>query len=373
MNRLESDSSSWTKYSNVLKTIGRCSVGAVLLAGLAPFAAIAKDYSSINIFGDSLVDGGNFFNISSELIGIGLPPTPPYAQQFSNGDVWSEQLAQSLDLAPAQSSVVLPSILSGTAPVPSEGINFAIGGSLSDDTNGIPGFAGLRSQIATFSTLSTVAPPAPATLNVIQAGGNDYNNAIINPDQSPATLATLPEQVTNNLVEAIAGLIDAGAADILVANLPNLGNQPYAQALNSFNPLSSAGLSALSTQHNLLLANKLTALEATSGANIIQLDVGSLIDGAIGSPDEFGFTNVTDSCLSDFVSITEFGAPCSNPDEFLFWDDVHPTAQTHSLIAQLAVDTLGKGEPQSVPEPVSTAAILLVGNGLLLRQKQRIG
>ena len=182
----------------------------------------------------------------------------------------------------------------------------------------------------------------------------------------------------DNLVDAIAGLINAGAADILVANLPTLGNQPLAKSLDNINPQTSAGLSALSTQHNFLLANKLNTLKANSAANIIPLDIGGLIDDAVDSPKSFGFANVTESCLSDFVSILDFGTPCENPDEFLFWDDVHPTAQAHSLVAQFAFDTLADSkpgnppkDPQSVPEPASAVALIFIGSGLLLQRKRR--
>jgi len=283
--------------------------------------------------------------------------------------------AQSLNLSPAQSTAVLPDIFSGSEPIPSEGINFALGGSLSDDSNAVAEFPGLRSQVATFSALSAISPSDPNALNVITAGGNDYNLAIVSPDASPTSLAALPEQVTDNLVDAVAALISTGATDILVANLPDLGSQPFAQTLNLVNPQGSAGLSALSTQHNLLLTNKLTALGTTSGTNIVQLDVESITNSVINNPNEFGFTNVTDSCLSDFVSIVDFGAPCSNPDEYLFWDDIHPTTRAHGLIAQLAADTLtgsGPKDPAAVPEPATAAAILLVGGSLLLRQKQRL-
>ncbi len=371
MDRLKLNLSPRKNYSAFLTAVGRCGVGAAILIGIVPFAAAAKDYSSINIFGDSLVDSGNFFNLTRELTGTGLPPAP-YAQQFSNGDVWAEQLAEALDLSPALSTAVLPGILSGSTPVPSEGINFALGGSLTDDSNSQPGLPGLQSQIAAFNTLSTFSPLGPNTLNVLLAGGNDYNQAIVSAPL--AGLATLPDQVTNNLIDAIATLISIGAEDILVSNLPNLGTQPFAQTLNSFNPQSSASLSALSTQHNLLLSQKLTNLETASGANIIQLDLESFTDEAVNSPDTFGFTNVTDSCLSNFVSVVNFGTPCSNPDEYLFWDAVHPTTKAHSFVAQLAIDALAHEDTQkSVPEPTSTVVTLLVGGSLLLRRKQRIG
>ena len=48
-----------------------------------PAVAIAEDnITGLNIFGDSLMDAGNFFNLT------GLPPSPPYGQKFSNGPIW---------------------------------------------------------------------------------------------------------------------------------------------------------------------------------------------------------------------------------------------------------------------------------------------
>lgn len=56
------------------------------------------DYAAINVFGDSLMDAGNIFNLTER------PPSPPYAQKFSNGSLWVEQLANELSLTPTLST-----------------------------------------------------------------------------------------------------------------------------------------------------------------------------------------------------------------------------------------------------------------------------
>lgn len=73
--------------------------------------------------------------------------------------------------------------------------------------------------------------------------------------------------------------------------------------------------------------------------NIIPLDVRTLVDNAIANPSQFGFTNVTSNFLQ---------SDATNANQFLFWDDVHPTNPGHNLIADLALKAI-----TSIPELTS--------------------
>lgn len=271
---------------------------------------------------------------------------------------------------------MLPGLFDGTVAPPTEGVNFAFGGSLSSDVNvGGPPLPGLQQQIETFGVLSAVVPPDPDALFLLLAGGNDYNEAIANPD--PTTpLAALPEQVTENLVNAVTALIGQGAQQLLVSNLPDLSLQPFADTLDQINPQSSSLLSGFSQQHNQLLSQKLTALEAASGVEIIQFDLEGLLNSVVESPEAFGFENVTDACLINFQPGFQFDGICENPDEFLFWDNIHPTEAGHSAIAQLTLSTLTAADPenppaQSVPEPAVVLGLLVGAGAMALSTRYR--
>lgn len=337
-------------------------------------------YSGINIFGDSLMDAGNLFHIA------GVPPSPPYAQKFSNGPIWVEQLADRLSLSPVLSIAVVPDKPNGKATLPSEGINFALAGSLSSELNLEPQLPGLSQQITTFVKLAQTTPPIPSALFLLLAGGNDYNSAVSshaasNPAASTtSTLSDLPEQVTDNLTKAAADLIGAGARHLVVGNLPDLGRDPYAKSLDQINPRSSAILTQLSTKHNQLLAQKLTALSATTGVHIIQLDLDGLLASVTANPDQFKFKNITDPCLTHFKSGFVFDGICEHPDEFLFWDDVHPTQAGHGAIAQLALSTLTtqkttqkttKESTKSFLQPISILGLLTMGGGIAILKLRR--
>ena len=63
-----------------------------------------------------------------------------------------------------------------------------------------------------------------------------------------------------------------------------------------------------------------------------------LTNDLAANPGNYGLTNVSWPCL-DFLA--ESGGICENPDEHMFWDGLHPTAATHKIIAEAAVQSAG--------------------------------
>jgi hypothetical protein len=86
------------------------------------------------------------------------------------------------------------------------------------------------------------------------------------------------------------------------------------------------------------LATALDTLEAERGITITRLDTFALLENIIANPAAFGFTNTTGACLAGdpFVG----GTPCIQPESYVFWDLIHPTAAAHTLLAEFAFAAL---------------------------------
>ena len=319
------------------------------------------------------MDAGNLFTLTSAFSTEGvpaLPPSAPYAQKFSNGALWLEYVATELQLSPVLRTDLA---ISPSTTDPADGINFAFGGALSSDNNltdaDLPALAdnlsGLQEQVEEFSMIADALPNTQNSLNVISAGANDYFAALTSPESlGDLPIEQLPNVVTGNIISGLEQLNAVGAKDFIVMNLPPLEDTPFANFLDQQSEADvSSTIGQLTALHNQQLSQKIGEFsDRNPDTNVILLDANALFNEAADNPEVFGFNNTTESCLINFQPGFNFEGVCDNPGEFLFWDDVHPTATTHQIIsdaalAKLQPDTYAK----SVPEPVSSFALLLVG------------
>ena len=311
----------------MIKTSLLVRVFGLLLLFSSPFA-FALPYNSLYVFGDSLSDNGNAYLLT----GGAVPPSPPYAQRFSNGPVAVENLAAAFGIG------LSPSALGGT--------NYAVGGATTGTASFISPFlngTGISSQISAFTAAPPVFDPA-RSLFVVWGGPNDF---FLNP-----TAASIAPAVTN-LANAITALAGMGVEHILVPNMPDLGTTPFGLSLGA---AGSAGLTTLSLGFNQGLAQMLGSLDAVLAADIIPFDTFSLLAEVRLNSSVYGFANVSEQCLGN--------PACTDPDTYLFWDGVHPTARGHAILgARFAV---------AVPEPSSVALLLagLTGIFILRRRKE---
>lgn len=301
----------------------------VFLLLVPALTSAGQTFSRIVAFGASLSDSGNDFamrHVASvppyERLDPLMIPDDPYAKgghRFSNGVTWVEYLGRSLGLAgsvlPAfQSSSFKPSdyAVKG-ARAYADGINF-----------------NLAEQVNAFMNDFGGAAPSDA-LYVIEIGGNDIRDSLTAFASGGDGSAILTEALTG-VAGNIQRLYAAGARTFLVWRMPNIGLTPALRILDKITPGASALAGVLTQSYNAGLDSVLATLGALPGIEFKRLDAYQILGNITSDPATYGLTVVDTTCVTPNVAPYE----CRNPDEFVFWDGIHPTTAVHAIIAQEA-------------------------------------
>lgn len=292
--------------------------------------ATPADYTGLYVFGDSLSDVGNVLGISGDTV---PPPQTYYQGRFSNGSIWADRLSQKMGLGPLKpSGIVAPAFTPGTDTA----VSFAIGGTTTDPSTTIPAnidLPGLVGQVGLFNTFFGGSADSGA-LYAIWSGSNDYLGA------APADLGPAVANASANFQTAVNSLYGAGAREFLVLNLPDLGQTPLVAEAG---PLAQAALNNITAAHNAQLALDVTGLSASlADSTFYTVDVNALIGGLTFSLD----AGPAAGCLFEnpFTagvcnSVLHLSAPS------IFWDELHPTTDTHRQIFYAAKLAAGIPEP----------------------------
>jgi phospholipase/lecithinase/hemolysin len=349
-----------------IRTMAGCCAASLLAVAVQPAQARLSSLSNLYVFGDSLTDIGNSWVVS----GNALPPSPYYDNgRTSNGPVSPDYLWGLFNPA---SPGLLPSKLGGTV--------YAVNGS----TTGFVNFNSIRSQnpppiqaiftnqgaASQLSAFTTTNPSfdSSTSLFMIWLFPNDVlgwlstakdAGTVLGGSPAPADAQGLIQNGISNIATMITALAGRGATKFLVPNMADLGSAPVFRG-KPFSPL----LSSLTAAFNTNLDPVLQSLDSSlPGVEITRFQTDDLFSKLVHNPGSYGFTNVTDACLN-----ISAGTICSNPDQWLFWDDIHLTTAGQRVVAQNFYGAI------AAPGPLPLAgATVAFGWSRRLRRRIKLG
>lgn len=310
-------------------------LSAALLVGLAAPAAaspITDLFTSFTVLGDSLSDNGNAYAATGET----RPPSPPYFEgRLSNGPVWNESILADFAAAGLPAANVA---FAGARAVPN-----------GDDSPDLP----VQAAAAGLSGLWHGAEDLVA----VWAGANDALAAIGSPTQK-----ALVEAAADTVVATIAGMAIAGVENVIAFTLPDLAQTPLYRLLR---PGLAADATLAATQFNDRLRAGLNLLDLVDAADIFVVDTFGTLDTA-------DYDETLYPCFFDDPAVAAlFDRPqlCDNPQDYVYFDLIHPTAGVHRQIDDLARQAVG-ATLAPVPLPAGGALLLVALAALTLRRRR---
>jgi len=275
---------------------------------------VANGYTQVISFGDSMSDNGNMFKIGMDLANWGIPMPPNVGGRFSNGPVVIEIMSDILN-----------------RPL----LNYAFGGATSGYDALIPAYGfhiGMLKEVDDFiGSLGSFKMADSKALYVIWTGPDDfYKGANIFNSKMPST-------VTANIKTAMISLYSRGARNFLVPLMPDLSITPAATKHDS----ATDGYLEAAHARSVELSSALTAMLTSFArqyplAKVRTFDTYTVLTDEMQKYAALGY-NTTDSCYDPpYMGLP--GPACDNPDNYLFWDQNHPTAWVSSLIGERFAD-----------------------------------
>lgn len=329
----------------------------------------AGSLKEIVFIGDSLSDNGNLYAVLKV-----VPKSPPYFKgRFTNGATWAENVGKyfydksyinTKIYAWGGATAILHNPLhdSFIAPITLDGEMYAY-------------------------FLNTLFQNKSNVLYIIWIGANDYLY-----DRQP-DMNALADSVVDKISWAVSALINQGAQNLMVLNLPNLSRTPFALSHHS-----GERLNALSLLHNQKLQQAMNNIRNQNPeVKIISLDVFNIFNELLDDTQKYNqrygvnLTNRKDSCwkggmtlnnidqarltadlqkaytakesAANNVNMTAMShtilnspalalayatgkaqedglVPCDNANQYIFWDELHPTQIVHQILAQIVEQSL---------------------------------
>lgn len=141
----------------------------------------------------------------------------------------------------------------------------------------------------------------------------------------------------SNITLAVTTLYTNGAREVIIGDLPNVGQTP------AFNAAPAGFANYVDSKvalFNAMLQSAMTnAMKQNPGLRIYFVNLNAVLSNVLSAPAAYGFTVTTIDALEDpNLTNKSFNGPGAN---YVFWDIIHPTTKVHALMGATAYARVG--------------------------------
>jgi phospholipase/lecithinase/hemolysin len=281
---------------------------------LPPTYTPAPHFSHVYAFGDSLSDVGHDFKIAKDLAAKGQ--FDPNIVKIAENNNWNGR---------DSNGPVAVEVLTDKLKV--DLTDYAVGGATTgyDNANGdLWNNTGLMAQIDQFEAGLEGKQADPNALYFIHISANDFIKNIIIADTHDLTETVgIADQAIANIDIAVKHLAKLGAKRFMVANSAEIFRAPDVNSLNW-----TVEALAFQQRINSRLPDEMEKLAKQLNLNMNIFDYTALSDQMHRDIAKYNLTNVAEVC--------------AYPDQYYYWDGLHPTRRVHQLIGESMAEQLSK-------------------------------
>ncbi|KAM7262589.1 hypothetical protein ACFE04_000272 [Oxalis oulophora] len=188
-------------------------------------------------------------------------------------------------------------------------------------------------------------------LFIISAGTNDF---VVNYFSIPIrrimySVSEYERFVLQNLNDFLQEIREEGARKVTVSGLSPMGCLPLVITLNSDDAVHNRGcidsFSAVAREYNIMLQSELNSIQtsfASQGFRVSYIDTYTGTFEYLKNPGKFGFKYIEHGCCG--TGLLETGPLCNpktpicpDPNHYVFFDSIHPTERTYSIVFDSAI------------------------------------
>ncbi|KAK4413465.1 GDSL esterase/lipase [Sesamum alatum] len=335
--------------------------------------------TALFVFGDSLVDNGNnnFLNsmAKSNYYPYGVDSNRGPTGRFSNGDTFVDYLGAWLGIAappPFSDPTTTGTRILG-------GVNYASAAAGILDETGqhygeryslsqqVLNFESTLSQLRTMMSGPNLSKYLSKAIALLVIGSNDYINNYLMPTMYPSSFNYNPNQFANLLLNRYArqlvALYSVGLRKFVITGIgplgciPNVlatGQAPPGRCVDYVNqilgPFNQGLLSLVNIMNN----------GTHPGSMFVYGNSYAAIGDILNNPERYGFKVVDRGCCGigrnqGAITCMPWVPPCSNRNQYVFWDAFHPTQAVDAILAHRAY----AGPPSDV-HPINVQQLALI-------------